>query len=178
MDKIKLHDKEFSISITPGQIQEAVSRIAGCINRDLAGENPLFLSILNGSFMFTSDLLKKVNINCQVSFMKLSSYRGDASTGVVTELIGLGENINGRSVVIIEDIVDTGTTLVNIISQLKLLNPKQIKIATLLLKPAAFSGNIHLDYVGLEIPNDFIVGYGLDYNQLGRNYEGIYKIVT
>ena len=128
--------------------------------------------------MFTSDLLKMIRMNCQVSFMKLSSYSGDTSTGIVNELIGLNEDISGRSVVIVEDIVDTGTTLKKIVSQLSGMKPKQIKIATLLLKPEAFDGSIHIDYVGFEIPNDFIVGYGLDYNQLGRNYEGIYKIIS
>ena len=178
MDKIKLYDKEFILSITPEQIQEAVSGIAERINHDLAGENPIFLSILNGSFMFTSDLLKKIQMNCQVSFMKLSSYKGESTTGIVNELIGINENITGRSIVIIEDIVDTGTTLESIIRELKTMGPGQIKVATLLFKPEAFTGNITIDYVGLEIPNDFIVGYGLDYNELGRNYEGIYKIIS
>lgn len=177
MDLIKLHDKEFKLSISPEQINEAVSKIAENLNRDFAGETPLFLSILNGSFMFTADLLKKIKMNCHVSFVKLSSYHGSASTGKVTELIGLSEGIKGRSVVIVEDIVDTGTTLECLVNQLKLHSPKQVKIATLLLKPEAFSGIVHLDYVGIEIPNDFIVGYGLDYNELGRNLEGIYKIV-
>ncbi|MFO7924068.1 MAG: hypoxanthine phosphoribosyltransferase [Bacteroidales bacterium] len=178
MDRIKLHDKEFSLLITPQKIQEAVSKIADNINNDLAGEIPLFLSILNGSFMFTSDLLKKIRMNCHVSFLKLSSYRDDTSTGSITELIGLNEDIKGRSVVIVEDIVDTGITLKSVVRQLKLQKPKKIIIATLLLKPEAFTGNIRLDYVGLEIPNEFIIGYGLDYNNLGRNFEGIYKIIT
>lgn len=177
MDKIRLHDKEFSLSITPGQIREVVERIAADINHDMAGEIPIFLSILNGSFMFTSDLLKKIDMDCQVSFIKLSSYNGENSSGVIKELIGLNENIEGRTVIIIEDIVDTGNTLKGIVKQLNFNKPKQIKIATLLLKPEVFTGSMHLDYVGLEIPNDFIVGYGLDYNELGRNFEGIYKIV-
>ncbi len=178
MDRIKLHDKEFILSITPSQIQEAVSKIAAGINTELAGETPLFLSILNGSFMFTSDLLKKITLNCQVSFLKLSSYQKDTSTGKVSELIGLDEDVSGRTLVITDDIVDTGLTIENVIEQLKPSEPKMIKIATLLLKPGIFSGNIKLDYVGLEIPDDFVVGYGLDYNQLGRNFEGIYKIIS
>ncbi|MFP4365816.1 MAG: hypoxanthine phosphoribosyltransferase [Bacteroidales bacterium] len=177
MDRIKLHDQEFRLSIRPVQIRKAVGRIAENINHDLAGKNPLFLSILNGSFMFTSDLLKQIKMNCQVSFIKLSSYHGAESSGIVTELIGLDENIEGRHVIIVEDIVDTGNTLENIVRQLNLHNPGDIKIATLLLKPEVFNGIIHLDYVGMEIPNDFIVGYGLDYNELGRNFEGIYKMV-
>ncbi len=177
MEKIILHDKEFVLSITPAQIQDAVSSIAAGISSDHKDDNPLFLSILNGSFMFTADLLKKINFSCTVSFLKLASYSGDASTGIVKELIGLDEEISGRTVVVLEDIVDTGTTLKSIVAQLKRQNPGQVKIATLLLKPDAFSGDVHIDYVGLEIPNDFIVGYGLDYNQLGRNLDGIYKIL-
>jgi hypoxanthine phosphoribosyltransferase len=177
METIKLHDKEFRLSISASQIMDAVQKIADAINNDLAGENPLFISILNGSFMFTSDLLKKIRIDCQVSFLKLSSYHGTASSGKVSELIGLNEDITGKTIVIVEDIVDTGTTLECIIRQLEQHNPKQIKIATLLLKPGTFNGNTKLDYVGLEIPNDFIVGYGLDYNDQGRNFEGIYKII-
>ncbi len=177
MDRIKLFDKEFALSITPAQIQNAVSKIAEEINRDLAGKNPIFLSILNGSFMFTSDLLKKIRMDCQVSFIKFSSYEGTSSARRVKKLIGLDEDITGRSLVILEDIIDTGNTIVSVVNVLKPMNPKQIKIATLFLKPAIYQENIHLDYVGLEIPNDFIVGYGLDYNQLGRNYEGIYKII-
>ena len=177
METVKLHDKEFRLSITPTQILDAVCKIADKINHDLAGENPLFISILNGSFMFTSDLLKKIRIDCQVSFLKLSSYHGTSSTGKVTELIGLNDDIAGRTVVIVEDIVDTGKTLECIIDQLNRHKPKQIKIATLLLKPGTFNGNTNLDYVGIEIANDFIVGYGLDYNEQGRNFEGIYKII-
>jgi hypoxanthine phosphoribosyltransferase len=176
-DTIKLHDRKFTLSLSPPEIQREVSRIAERINHDLESENPVFIGILNGSFMFTSDLLKKITINCQVTFLKLSSYRGLSSTGKMNELIGLDIDLKGRSLVIVEDIVDTGTTLEYIISRLKLKSPKQIRIATLLLKPDTFKGNIHIDYVGFEIPNDFIVGYGLDYNQQGRNLEGIYKIL-
>jgi len=177
MDRIKLFDKEFALSINPAQIQNAVSKIAEDINRDLAGENPIFLSILNGSFMFTSDLLKKIRMDCQVSFMKFSSYEAISSTRRVKKLIGLDEDITGRSLVIVEDIIDSGNTIECVVKELKLLKPKKIKIATLFLKPGTYNGDIHLDYVGLEIPNDFIVGYGLDYNQLGRNFEGVYKII-
>ena len=177
MDRIKLFDKEFALSINPAQIQNAVSEIAEGINRDLAGENPIFLSILNGSFMFTSDLLKKIRMDCQVSFVKFSSYEGVSSSRRVKKLIGLDEDITGRSLVIVEDIIDTGNTIEYVVKELKLLKPKQIKIAALFLKPGTYNGDIHPDYVGLEIPNDFIVGYGLDYNQLGRNYEGVYKII-
>ncbi len=178
MEKIRLHDKEFTIFLSPAEIQDAVSDMAAKINNDLVGKYPLFLGILNGSFMFTADLLKKINIDCSVSFIKLASYRGARTTGTVKELIGLDEDLGGRTVVILEDIVDTGTTLQSLVSRLRELNPLEVRIATLLLKPGAFSGGIHLDYVGMEIPNDFIVGYGLDYDQLGRNFEGIYKIAA
>lgn len=176
MEKIILHDREFELTITSSRIQAAVARIASSINRDMTGENPLFLSILNGSFMFTSDLLKKIGTNCQVSFVKLSSYKDGSSTGTVKELIGLNEDVRGRTVIVLEDIVDTGTTLETISAQLTLQFPRQLKFATLLLKPSVFSGNIAPDYVGLEVPNDFIVGYGLDYNGLGRNFEDIYRM--
>jgi hypoxanthine phosphoribosyltransferase len=177
MDKIILHDREFVLTISSSRIQAAVTRIASSLNRDMKGENPLFLSILNGSFMFTSDLLKKIGMNCQVSFVKLSSYRDGSSTGTVKELIGLNEDVRGKTVIVLEDIVDTGTTLESIAGQLKLLFPHQVKFATLLFKPAVFIGNIAPDYVGLEVPNDFIVGYGLDYNGLGRNFEDIYRMI-
>ncbi len=177
MDRIRLHDKEFALSITPAQIQNAVAKIAEDLNRDLIGENPIFLSILNGSFMFTSDLLKKIRMDCQISFIKFSSYEGISSAKRVKKLIGIDDDVTGRSLVVLEDIVDTGNTIRAVVKELKLLKARQIKIATLFLKPAMYRGNIKPDYVGLEIPNDFIVGYGLDYNQLGRNYEGIYKII-
>jgi hypoxanthine phosphoribosyltransferase len=176
MDKIKLYDRQFTLSILPSQIQEAVSRIALEINRDLAGETPLFLGILNGSFMFMSDLLKQIGMNCQVSFVRLSSYQGSSSTGTIMEVIGLNEDIRGRQVIIVEDIVDSGKTIEEFTARLMPEGPAGLRVATLLLKPASFSGSIRLDYVGIEIPDDFIVGYGLDYNGLGRNYEGIYRI--
>ncbi len=176
-EKIKLHDREFILSITASQIQDAVARVASAINRDMAGEDLLFISILNGAFMFTADLLKRIGMNCQVTFVKLSSYRDASSTGIIKELIGLNEDIRGRSVIVVEDIVDTGATLGRIMDQLTIHNPKQIRVATLLLKPDVFKGKIPVDYVGLEVPNAFIVGYGLDYNGLGRNLEGIYEIV-
>ncbi len=178
MDKIIVHDKEFALSIPSSQIQEAVKRLAADINKDMEGLTPIFLGILNGSFMFTADLLKNISVNCQVSFVKYSSYMGTSSTGKVKELIGLNEDVKGRPVIILDDIVDTGTTLEALVKELELLDPGMIRIAALLLKPEAFTGNIRLDYVGIRIPNDFIVGYGLDYNGFGRNFRDIYKIVN
>ncbi len=178
MKRVKLHDKEFDISIKHDDIQTAVGTVAQKIRQDMKGEDtPVFLSILNGSFMFTSDLLKQMDFNCEVSFLKLSSYSNTASTGTVKELIGLNTNIKGRTVIVVEDIVDTGNTLVELMEALKKYEPKQIKIAAFLLKPDAYKKDIPIDYVGIRIPNDFIVGYGLDYNELGRNLRNIYKIV-
>jgi hypoxanthine phosphoribosyltransferase len=176
MEKITLFDRQFTLSIMPSQIQEAVSRVASEINRDLAGETPLFLGILNGSFMFMADLMRHMRMNCLVSFVRLSSYQGTSSSGTIREIIGLNEDIRGRQVVLVEDIVDSGKTLEALMARLQLEEPARIRIATLLLKPGCFSGKIPPDYVGIEVPDDFIVGYGLDYNGLGRHYKGIYSI--
>jgi hypoxanthine phosphoribosyltransferase len=179
MKRVKLYDKEFTISIRHDQIQTAIGVVAQQIREDMKSENiPVFLSILNGAFMFTSDLLKQMDFNCEVSFVKLSSYSGTHSTGDVKELLGLNTDVSGRTVIIVEDIVDTGHTLVELFKILQHYNPKQIKVATFLLKPDAYDKDIPIDYVGLRIPNDFIVGYGLDYNELGRNLRNIYKICT
>jgi hypoxanthine phosphoribosyltransferase len=179
MKKVKLHDKEFAVAIRHDEIQTAIGVIAQKIREDMKDENiPVFLSILNGSFMFAADLLKQMDFNCEVSFVKLASYSGVNSTGNVKELLGLNTDISGRTVIIVEDIVDTGNTLVELFAVLKKYNPKQIKVATFLLKPDAYKQSIPVDYVGMRIPNDFIVGYGLDYNELGRNLRNIYKLVS
>ena len=178
MKRVKLHDKEFEISIKHDDIQTAIGVMAQKIRRDMKGENiPVFLSILNGSFMFTADLLKQMDFNCEVSFVKLSSYSNTSSTGEVKELIGLNTDIKGRTVIVVEDIVDSGTTLEELVKALEKYAPKQIKVASFLLKPDAYKKDIPIDYVGIRIPNDFIVGYGLDYNELGRNLRNIYKII-
>jgi hypoxanthine phosphoribosyltransferase len=149
------------------------------MNTDLAGKDPLFICILNGSFMFAAELFKRIElVETEISFVKLASYQGDKTTGHVKQLIGLNENIEGRTVVILEDIVDTGITIENILMQLAKLNPKEVKIATLLLKPDSLQKEVQLDYIGLEIPNDFIVGYGLDYNGHGRNLLDIYSVIN
>ncbi|MDR0695015.1 MAG: hypoxanthine phosphoribosyltransferase [Prevotellaceae bacterium] len=179
MKRVKLHDKEFEIAIRHDQIQTAIGVVAQKIREDMKNEYiPVFLSVLNGSFMFTSDLLKQMDFNCEVSFVKLASYSGVTSTGKVQELLGLSTDIRGRTVIIVEDIVDTGHTLVDLVAVLKKHQPKQIKVATFLLKPDAYDKDIPIDYAGMKIPNDFIVGYGLDYDQLGRNLRNIYKIVN
>ncbi len=174
---IKVHDKYFRKSISYEEIDRSIQKIADRLNEELKDKEPLFLGVLNGAFMFTSELFKKLHFPCEISFVKLASYSGTSSTEMVRQLIGFDEDIKGRTVVIIEDIVDTGLTMESILQQLDMMKVGEVKIATLLLKPEAFQGNYKVDYVGLEISNDFIVGFGLDYNKFGRNYKDIYKIV-
>jgi hypoxanthine phosphoribosyltransferase len=177
MSRIKLHNKEFDVYISHDTIIKSVEKVAAAINRDYAGKKPIFLSILNGSFMFTSDLLQRVDVECVVSFLKLASYVGTSSSGVSKQLIGLNEALEGQDVIIVEDIVDSGRTILKIIDQIKAHRPASIKVATFLFKPEACEVDVKLDYVGLEVPNAFIVGYGLDYDGLGRNYPDIYSVV-
>ncbi len=177
MDTIKIKDKEFSISIPEEKILEHVQRVADEINRDLEGKNPLFLSVLNGSFMFTADLMKRINIPCEISFIKLASYEGMASSGTIKEVIGINEDLADRTVVIVEDIVDTGFTMERLLEQVGTRNPKEIHIASLLVKPDKLKVDLDIKYVAMSIPNDFIVGYGLDYDGFGRNYKDIYTVV-
>lgn len=174
--EIQVHDKQFGIFISSEKIQQVVAEMAMRINKDLAGKNPLFIVVLNGAFIFAADLFKHIRTDCQVSFVKLSSYVGTQTTSTVRELIGLDEAVHDRHVVIIEDIIDTGITMAETINKLRRLEAKEVRLATLLFKPGAFQKDYHIDYIGLEIPNDFIVGYGLDYNGHGRNYPDIYKI--
>jgi hypoxanthine phosphoribosyltransferase len=179
MKQVKVHDKTFELYIPHEKICAVVEDMADKMNEELADKNPLFLCILNGSFMFAAELFKRIDlIETEISFVKLSSYQGDSTTGKVKQLIGLNENIEGRTVVILEDIVDTGITITNIQEQLEKLNPKEVKVATLLLKPDSLQKEVNLEYVGLEIPNDFIVGYGLDYDGYGRNLIDIYSVIN
>ncbi|PWD99527.1 hypoxanthine phosphoribosyltransferase [Marinilabilia rubra] len=177
MKRIKLLDKEFALSIPASDIKKALWEMASKINAELHDKNPLMICILNGSFMFSADLMKLIDFPCEISFVKLSSYEGMGSTGKVKQLIGLNEKIEGRTVVLLEDIVDTGVTIEKLIGQLNAQNPRDVKVATLLFKPDACKRNVELDYVGLEIPNDFIVGYGLDYDGYGRNLPDIYTVI-
>ncbi len=178
MKQVKIHDKEFKLFISHEKIQAVVEEMAEKMNRDLVGKEPLFLCILNGSFMFAAELFKRIDmVEAEISFVKLASYEGDKTTGSVKQLIGLNENIEGRTVIILEDIVDTGITISNIQEQLEGLNPKEVHVATLLLKPDALQKEVELKYIGMEIPNDFIVGYGLDYDGLGRNLIDIYSVI-
>lgn len=176
MKKIQVRDKFFVPFLSKEKIADAVSVMASKINRDMEGKNPLFLVVLNGAFIFASDLLKEITIPCEVSFVKLSSYIGTKSTSTVRELIGLDEVLHDRTVIIVEDIIDSGLTMGVAIDKLKKLEASEVKIATLLFKPEAFKMDYKIDYTGIEIPNDFIVGYGLDYDGYGRNLPEIYQI--
>jgi hypoxanthine phosphoribosyltransferase len=177
MNTIKIKDRLFSVSIMEKDILREVRRVADEINNDLKDETPLFLSVLNGSFMFTADLMKHITIPCEISFVKLASYQGVSSTGAIKEVIGINEDIAGRTVVIVEDIVDTGLTMQRLIETLGTRGPKDIHIASLLVKPDKLKVKLNIEYVAMKIPNDFIVGYGLDYDGYGRNYPDIYTVV-
>lgn len=176
MKTITVKDKTFKLSITADEIRQAVDRLAAELNRDLEGRNPLFLVVLNGAFIFAADLYRKITIESEISFVKLASYSGTSSTSDVKELIGLNERLKGRNIVILEDIIDTGTTMQYLINKLYYLGVNDVKLAALLFKPGAFRESFRIDYLGMEIPNEFIVGYGLDYDGFGRNYADIYKI--
>lgn len=173
----KLKDKTFTKFILNDEIQAKIGEMSALINKDLAGKKPLFIVILNGAFIFASDLLKRVSLDCEITFVKLSSYRGTMSTGVVQQIIGLDCDIKGRTIVIVEDIVDTGLTLESFRETLARMEPEKVLIATCLLKPEAFKNKFPIDYSCFSIPNEFVVGYGLDYDGLGRNSGDIYKIM-
>ncbi len=176
MDRIKLHDKHFKLFIPNSRIEEAIRAVAGQINRDYRNSDsiPVFLSVLNGSFMFTASLMKYLEIPCELSFVKLASYSGTTSTGNIRQLLGLSESLKGRRVIIVEDIVDSGKTITELHAMLLEAGVSDIKVCTLFLKPAAYKGSIHIDYHAMETGNEFIVGFGLDYDQLGRQYPDIY----
>ena len=176
MNKINLKDKTFEIFIPETEISEIIHSIANAINNS-GIKDPLFIAVMNGAFLFAADVMREITIaNTEISFIKLSSYSGTETTGEVSELIGIGDNISGRNIVVLEDIVDTGITLEKIIKLLEKENVADIKIATLLFKPDAYTKGIHIDFIGKSIPNDFVVGYGLDYDEIGRNLPHIYKL--
>ena len=176
MKKVRILDKDFELFIEAATIQERIKRVAAEINNDLKNKDPIFIAVLNGSFMFAGDLMKEISIPCEITFVRIASYKGMSTTKDLKEVLGLNEDIKGRTVVIVEDIVDTGHTIERLIQQFTALEPKEIKIATLLFKPKALIKDVKPDYVALEIPNDFIVGFGLDYDGFGRNLQDIYKI--
>jgi hypoxanthine phosphoribosyltransferase len=177
MTHVKVKDKEFETFIPALQIEEVVQQLADRINADFEGKNPLFLAILNGSFVFAADLLRKISIPCNISFVKFASYSGTQTTEVVKELIGVNEDISGRHIILIEDIIDTGNTIESILSDLAKMKPAEVKIACFCHKPDAFRKSYKIDFIGMNIPDEFIVGYGLDYDGYGRNLPDIYKIV-
>jgi hypoxanthine phosphoribosyltransferase len=177
MQTINVKDKSFSLFIPEKEILKEVKRIATQINRDYAGKEPVFLAVLNGSFVFAADLMKEVNLPCEISFVKMASYQGVNTTGQIREVIGLNVDLTDRPVIVVEDIVDTGLTMAHMLEVLKKQNPASIDICTLLLKPGKLQVDLNIRYCCLEIPNDFIVGYGLDYDGYGRNTRDIYTLV-
>jgi hypoxanthine phosphoribosyltransferase len=177
MSIVQIKDKTFSVSIPEEEILRRVQAVADKINRDMDGKNPLFLAVLNGAFVFAADLMRRVTIPCEISFVKLASYQGVTSTGKVSEVLGINEDLTDRTVVIIEDIVDTGLTMKRMIETLGTRNPASIHICALLVKPDKLQVDLNIEYAAMEIPNDFIVGYGLDYDQQGRNLRDIYTLV-
>lgn len=172
---IHIHNSRFKLAISEDRIQEVITEIATKINHDLGAKKPVFLCILNGAFLFAADLVRKFESDCEVSFVKLASYEGTQS-GKLKTLVGLNEDLSNRHVVVIEDIVDSGATVEALLEQLKTLQTASVRVATLIFKPEAFKKNFAIDYIGLKIPNDFIVGYGMDYDGIGRNLKDIYVI--
>ena len=177
METVKINDKRFKISIPEAEIKNRIKTIAAQISKDMEGKNPLFLGVLNGAFIFAADLMREMTIPCEISFVKLASYQGTTSTGTIHEVIGINENLTGRTVIIVEDIVESGATMKRMIEQLGTRNPASVHICTLFFKPDKLKEELNLDYVVFRIPDDFIVGYGLDYDQGGRGLKDIYTIV-
>jgi hypoxanthine phosphoribosyltransferase len=177
MSIVKVHDKSFEIYLPEETISKRIRELANEINEDYAGKRPFFVAILNGSFMFASDLFKQLTIDAELCFIKLASYKGMKSSGNVVTSIGLDDDLFDKDVVIVEDIVDTGKTLHNFLPRLRHQQPRSLKIATLLHKSEATQFPLTLDYIGFDIPDKFVVGYGLDYDGLGRNFKEIYQVV-
>ena len=177
MDSIKIKDKSFRVSISEAEIKNRIKALAADISTDMAGKNPLFLGVLNGSFIFAADLMREMTIPCEISFVKLASYQGTTSTGKIREVLGINEDLSGRTVIIVEDIVESGQTMRSMIESLGTRNPASVHICTLFFKPDKLLEPLALDYVAFRIPDDFIVGYGLDYDQAGRGLKDVYTIV-
>ena len=177
MSRITIKDKTFETSMTEADIKRRVAELARQISRDMEGRNPLFLAVLNGAFIFAADLMREMTIPCEISFVKLASYQGTTSSGSVHEVIGINENLAGRTVIILEDIVESGLTIRRMMEQIGTRNPASVHVCTLFFKPDRLKEALKLDYVAFEIPNDFIVGYGLDYDQQGRCLKDLYTLV-
>ncbi len=173
---VQLHDLKFKPYLSASEIVEKVNALGRVLSNEYEGKKPLLVAIMNGSFMFAADLMRSISIDCEITFIKSSSYSGTESTGKLNISLGPNDTITGRDIIIVEDIVDSGHSLQALIPLFLEKNPKSLKIATLLFKPAAFKGSYNVDYKCFEIPNDFIVGYGLDYNELGRNLKDIYVL--
>jgi len=178
MSSIKINGRRFRVSIPEAEIKNRIKQLAKEMSKDLEGKNPLFLGVLNGSFIFAADLMREMTIPCEISFVKLASYQGTTSTGKVTEVIGINEDLSGRTVVIVEDIVESGATMKRMIEQLGTRNPESVQICTLFFKPDKLKEDLNLDYVAFRIPDDFILGYGLDFDQAGRGLKDVYTIVN
>lgn len=176
-DRIQVHDLVFKPYLAEREIRDRVRLLGMRINRDYEGKNPIFLAVLNGAFMFAADLFREVVISCEISFVKVASYKGTESSGAVKELLGLNEALQGRHVVVVEDIVDSGLTMRALLDRLSAKNPASVRIASLLLKPERLQESISVDYLGFKVPDKFLLGYGLDYNGQGRNLCSIYEPV-
>ncbi|MGD0754279.1 MAG: hypoxanthine phosphoribosyltransferase [Bacteroidales bacterium] len=177
MKEIRILDKKFREFLTEKVIQQRIEELATQINNDLSGKEVVFLGILNGAFLFAADLFRRINFPARISFVKLASYQGTGSSGSIKELIGWNEDIKNKTIVIVEDVVDTGNTLERIVDELVIRKASEVRIAAMLYKPEAYIKDISLDYVGFEIPNDFVVGYGLDYDGFGRNLTSVYALI-
>ncbi len=176
MREITVLDKTFKLFKSEDEIRASIKVIAETINTDYQGKTPLFIGVLNGCFLFAADLIREISLDCEISFVKVASYKGMKSTGEVNQLIGLDRSLEGRDIIILEDIVDTGNTIENIVDLLEKAGCKSIRIATFLLKPEAYKKSINIDYVSMEIPNKFVVGYGLDYDGFGRNIKELFVL--
>ena len=177
MNEIRILDKKFREMITEEAIHKRIDELAKQINHDLAGKDVVFLGILNGAFLFAADLFRKIKLEARISFVKLASYEGTSSSGTIRELIGWNEDIKNKTILVIEDIVDTGDTIERIVDELVIRKVRDVRIAALLFKPAAYTKDIPINYTGFEIPKDFVVGYGLDYDGLGRNLPSVYTLI-
>ena len=177
MEQITVIDKTFEVSIKETTIKQRIRELAQQMSRDLDGKNPLFLAVLNGAFIFAADLMREMTIPCEISFVKLASYQGTTSTGSIKEVIGINEDLSGRTVVIVEDIVESGLTIKRMMEQLGTRNPASVQVCTLFFKPEKLKEDLKLDYVAFSIPNDFILGYGLDYDQQGRQLKDVYSLI-
>lgn len=176
MSRVQIKDKAFKTFIPESELLQRVKAVAEKINKDMAGKNPLLIAVLNGSFIFAADLMRDLTIPCEIAFVKLASYEGTNTTGEVKEIFGLNSSIEGRTVIIVEDIVDTGYTMQQMLEQLREKHPAEIHICSLLVKPGKLRVPLNIEYAAMEIPNDFIVGYGLDYDQQGRQLRDIYVL--